>query len=97
MAGWCCLCKHNGEMVDHLLFHCSVVSLFCGSGDLEFLLLLVWGCLGILGCVMDLLAGWRNWIRKHSSDIWNLVPLCVWSIWRERNILTFENLERSVS
>ena len=92
MAGWCCLYKHNGEMVDHLLFHCSVVVeiwnfFFCSFA-------VVWV---IPACVMDLLAGWRNWIRKHSSDIWNLVPLCVWSIWRERNILTFENLERSVS
>jgi hypothetical protein len=91
MAGWCCLCKHNGEMVDHLLFHCSVVAeiwnfFFCSFG-------VVWV---IPGCVMDLLAGWRiwfgnlffwiSWFGKQSSDIWNLVALCVmWSIWRERN------------
>ena len=33
--------------------------------------------------VSDLLMGWRNWLGKHASDIWNLVPLCVmWIIWR---------------
>ena len=37
----------------------------------------------ILGRVMDLLFGWRNWFDKHSSDVWNLVPLCLmWTIWR---------------
>ena len=26
--------------------------------------------------VIDLLAGWRNWSGKHSSNVWNLVPHC---------------------
>ena len=24
--------------------------------------------------VFDLLAGWRNWLGKYSSNVWNLVP-----------------------
>ena len=24
--------------------------------------------------VIDLLASWRNWLGKHSSNVWNLVP-----------------------
>lgn len=27
--------------------------------------------------MIDLLAGWRNWFSKHSSAVWNLVPLCL--------------------
>jgi hypothetical protein len=25
MAGWCCMCRCEGETVDHLLLHCNVV------------------------------------------------------------------------
>ena len=33
---------------------------------------------------------------KNQSSIWNLVPLCLmWSIWRERNARTFEDMSRS--
>ena len=44
----------------------------------------------------DFLFSWWNWLGKHSSYIWNLVPLCLmWCIWRERNWWTFEDLNRS--
>lgn len=47
--------------------------------------------------VADLSFGWRNWFGKHSSGIWNLVPLCVmWTLWREKNSLTLEDTERSI-
>ena len=37
-----------------------------------------------------------HWLGKHSSHIWNLVPLgLMWCIWRERNRQTFEDLDRS--
>ena len=52
----------------------------------------------ISGCVLDHVAVWRNWFGKHSSAVWNLVPSCVmWSLWRERNNRTFEDLEHSVA
>ena len=48
--------------------------------------------------VIDLLFGWRNWVGKHSSDIWNLVPLrLMFKLWRERNHCTFEETESSVT
>ena len=35
-------------------------------------------------------------LGKHSSNIWNLVPLCLmWCIWKERNWQMFEDLDRS--
>ena len=43
------------------------------------------------------LFGWRNWLEKHSSDIWNLVPLCLmWCVLKELNKHTFEDVESSV-
>ncbi len=46
------------------------------------------------GPVADLLFGWWNWLGKQCSDIWNLVPLCLmWTVWKERNRHTFENME----
>jgi len=26
LVNWCCLCKNNEEIVDHLLFHCEYTS-----------------------------------------------------------------------
>ena len=47
--------------------------------------------------VADLLFGWRNWLGKHHSKIWNLIPACLfWTIWRERNNCTFESVEHTV-
>jgi hypothetical protein len=44
--------------------------------------------------VADLLFGWHNWLGKASSKVWNLVPHCLmWTIWRERNCRTFEDLD----
>jgi hypothetical protein len=35
-------------------------------------------------------------LGKHSSDIWNLVPICLlWTVWREPNRRMFEDLESS--
>ena len=36
---------------------------------------------------------WHNSLGKFSSDFWNLVPLCLmWTIWRERNRRTFNDV-----
>ena len=47
--------------------------------------------------VADLLLGGRNWLGKHSSDIWNLVHSClIWTVWCERDSCTFEDKWSSV-
>ena len=72
---WRCLCKCDGESVDHLLLHCGEVFWLWSSTYRSF---------GVF---------WRNWLGKHSSNIWNLVPHCVMRIiWRERNSCIFEDL-----
>lgn len=67
IADWCCICKVNGESLDHLLLHC---------GYTQILWSLVF-CLFSLSWVMpkhvvDLLDfGGRGW-----ADVWGVVPLC---------------------
>ena len=40
---------------------------------------------------------WWNWLRKHSSDVWNMVTTCLmWFIWREHNNCTSEDIVKSV-
>ena len=87
-AFMCCCC---GETVDHLLLHCrKAYRLWC-------VVFRIFGISWVPSCkVSDFLFSWWNWLGKHSSYIWNLVPLCLmWCIWKERNRRTFEDLDRS--
>jgi hypothetical protein len=87
------MCCYNGENVDHLLIHCSV------AGVLWSWVFHTFGIYWVLpGKVVDLLFSWWNGLGRHSSDIWNMVPICLmWTIWKEHNQLTFENVSRSNS
>ena len=77
----------NEETVDHLLLHC---------GKAYWLWSLVFRSFGISWVLPRSIADWWNWFGKHSSSIWNLVPLClIWCIWREQNWWTFEDMESS--
>ena len=74
--------------VDHLLLHCGEVFRLWSFALRSF------GVSWVLPKrVIDLLASWRNWLGKCSSNVWNLVPHCMmWIIWRERNNCIFEDL-----
>ena len=62
------ICRCNGR-VDHLLLHCGEVF------QLWSFALRYFGVLWVLPKrVIYLLASWRNWLGKHSSNFWNLVP-----------------------
>ena len=88
---WCIICCHCGETVDHLLLHCEMAYRLWSFVFITFGLSWV-----ILRSIPDLLFGWWNWLGKHSSQIWNLVSLCIlWCIWKERNRRTFEDLDSS--
>jgi hypothetical protein len=59
-------------MVDHLLLNCTI------SFDLWSFAFRSFGMQRVLlEKVIDLLCGWRNWVGKHSLDIWNMVSMCL--------------------
>ena len=93
LAGWCCMCRNGWETGVHLLLHCSMAS------DLWSAVLRSFGVCWVLpNSIRDLLYGWYNCFGKHDSEIWNLVPLCLfWTVWRKRNHRTFDDIEHSTS
>ena len=72
--------------MDYLLLHCALAYALWNY---------VFGLFGVhwvmLHRVIDLLAGWRNWLDQYSSTVWILVPLCLmWILQRELNYCTSE-------
>lgn len=90
LVGWCFMCQCSWETVDHLLTHCVVA-----RNPWRFFFFMCFGIHWVpQGKVMDVMFGRRNWVGKHSSAIWNMVPFCLmWTIWREHNHHTFEDVE----
>jgi hypothetical protein len=61
LVGWCCMCRCDGETIDHLLLHCDVAYTLCCVVFRAF------GINWVLSRrVTDLLFGWRNWFENHS-------------------------------
>lgn len=78
--------------MDHLLLHCKYAYVLWS----EFFFLM-FGIQWVMPkIVTSLIFGWRNWLGKHSSNIWNMVLACLmWLIWQECNNHTFEDIVRS--
>jgi hypothetical protein len=71
-------------IMNHLLLHC--VFSFAMWGYVFCLFGVNWV---LPHTVFDLMVGWRNWLGKRSSTMWNVVLLCLmWLLWRELNSLT---------
>ena len=50
------------------------------------------------GSVAGLLFSWQQWLGKHNSDVWNLVPgYLLWILWTKLNWRTFEDIEKSLA
>ena len=93
LAGWCCTCRNGWETGDHLLLHCVKASVLWSAMLRSFGV-----CWVFPNSIKDLLYGWFNSFGKHESEIWNLVPLCLlWTVWREHNRRTFDDMEHSPS
>ena len=92
LANRCCLCCCNAESVDHLLLICPI------AHSLWMYMLRLFGMEWVMpGSIVDLLFCQYHWLRKHSSDIWDLVPGCLmWTIWTAQNRRSFEDEEKTV-
>ena len=92
MINRCCLCKSDGETIDHLLLHCKIAcslwyAIFTRIG-------LSWV---MLSNVAGLFACWWLGGRSRSAVVWKMVPQCLlWCLWSERNATCFEDSERSL-
>ena len=77
--------------MDHLLVHCKYAYVLWSE------IFLMFGIQWVMSkIVTSLIFGWRNWLGKHSSNIWNMVLACLmWLIWQECNNHTFEDIVRS--
>ena len=88
----CCMCKKDGESVNHLLLHCKVAhALWCN----------IFSQLGLswvmFSCILDLCACWCSSVRTRSAVVWKIVHICIfWMIWKERINRCFEDLEGSM-
>jgi hypothetical protein len=85
----CCMCKMNGEIVDHLLLHCDVARVLWNAIFSHFSLSWVMPLR-----VVDLFTCW--WTGGHPQNVvvWKMVPSCLmWCLWRERNHRNFKDKE----
>jgi hypothetical protein len=84
-VSWCCMCKVDGESVDHLL-HCSYAK---EVWDMIFALFRIHWVMPRR--VVDVFACWQGSLWHHQNIvIWKAIPHCVmWCIWRERNARIF--------
>jgi hypothetical protein len=90
-VSWCCMCKADGESVDHLLLHCPYTK------ELWDMVLGLFGLHWVMPkTVTELLHCWFGSVGCHSV-IWKAIPHCImWCLWQERNARTFEDCELSV-
>jgi hypothetical protein len=76
----CCMCKMNGESVDHPLLHCEVARALWIAIFSRFSLSWVMPLR-----VVDLFACWWTGGRSRSAVVWKMVPCCLmWCLWREK-------------
>jgi hypothetical protein len=88
----CCLCKRDGESMDHILLHCDVAYALWNNIFSRF------GISWVMPrSVLNLLTCWWKSGSSRSATTWKMVPICIFlCIWRERNLRCFENVESSI-
>ena len=93
LVSWCCLCKADGESVDHLLLHCMYA---------KELWDMIFGWFGISWVmpkrVVELFDCWQwNMGCPQKLVVWRVIPHCImWCLWEERNARTFEGCELNI-
>ena len=72
-------------------------SLSCYPFPINFYSSGLWYSSSMPRSVADLLSCWYQWLGKHNSDIWNLVPGCLkWIVWLEQNYRSFVDKEKTL-
>ena len=93
VTGWsianrCFLCCVEEDLINHILINCSKARVLW---ELVFALFGVMWVLLLLA--RDTLLGWHEcFVGKKRRKAWMIVPLYLfWSVWKERNMIAFEN------
>ena len=91
IVSWCCMCKSNGESIDHPFIHCPVAQ------ELWNAVFCTFGVLWVMPkTVRELIEGWHV-VKHHQIRIWTAVPHCIMCcLWRERSSRTFEDRELTI-
>jgi hypothetical protein len=88
----CCMCKKNGDTMDHLLLHCEVACVLWNTIFSRFSLSWV-----MPRQVGDLFACWWMDDRSRSAVVRKMVHCCLlWCLWREHNDRQFEDKEITI-
>ena len=88
LVNMCFLCEDDEETIDHLLIHCSrakmLWNLFLAITDSNWVFPLT---------VRQLHLAWQSAsVGKKRKRVWLTAPLCLfWTLWKERNMIAFEN------
>ena len=93
IISWCCMCKKDGESIDHLFLHCEIAK------ELWNLILTLFGVHWVMPqSVRELVECWHTGLGRHRlNGIWKAVPHCLmWYLWREPNLRTFEDKEMDI-
>ena len=93
LANRCFLCCEEEETIDHILIHCTRARV------LWELLFALFGVAWVISfSVRDTLLGWRGfYLGKKRRKVWKAAPLCIfWAVWKERNMIAFDNEELSI-
>ena len=93
LANTCFLCCEEEESIDHILIQCFRARVLW---ELLFALFGVTWVLPFL--VKDTLSGWCGFnLGKKRRKVWKAAPLCIfWAVWKERNMIAFDNKELSI-
>ena len=89
LATRCPLCGKHEESLDHLLLHCPKV-----YNPWAFIFTIFGVNWVLLRSIKDTLVGWKSpSSRKSLRKVWMAAPLCLlWTIWKERNGVVFEDM-----
>jgi hypothetical protein len=87
----CCMCKRNGESLDHVLLHCDVTyvvwSIIFNRFGMSYVM---------PRRVIELYDCWWSSGRPRTVAVRKMVPMCLfWCLWKEMNDINFEDKERS--